>query len=241
MLAATACFTEPSPSDDAGEDADTTTATSTGDTMAAATADDTTSADVTTSADESGPGVCGDGQLDPDEQCDDGNNDPADGCHSDCTRYRLVFVTGGMQGKLDGLDGADAMCTNDASEAGLPGPFIAWLSTPEVSAADRIGPSEIAFRRPDGILVAENLDDLLDGSIAAPIDVTAAGGTMPPGPVWTGTASGGGFAGQACAGWTSSLPSDLGALGTTTFADARWTDLGEQLCSLNARLYCFSG
>ena len=45
--------------------------------------------DTTGVADASGtgpePGVCGDGRLDPGEDCDDGNDSPGDGCEDDCS------------------------------------------------------------------------------------------------------------------------------------------------------------
>lgn len=43
--------------------------------------------------------------------------------------------TGGVG---DGLAGADALCKSLATQAGLPGTYVAWLSTPEVSAIERI-------------------------------------------------------------------------------------------------------
>ena len=37
------------------------------------------------------PPVCGDGMLDPDEECDDGNNVDGDGCAADCTLEEIVI------------------------------------------------------------------------------------------------------------------------------------------------------
>ena len=34
---------------------------------------------------DTGEGLCGNGQLDPGEECDDANNEPGDGCEADCT------------------------------------------------------------------------------------------------------------------------------------------------------------
>ena len=35
---------------------------------------------------------CGDGVLDPGEECDDGNNDDGDGCDADCTTEVILAV-----------------------------------------------------------------------------------------------------------------------------------------------------
>jgi len=65
----------------------TTAAESESSTSATDTASDTDTdptTTTTTSTSETGS-ICGDGTLDADEQCDDGNNDDGDGCSADCT------------------------------------------------------------------------------------------------------------------------------------------------------------
>ena len=60
---------------------------------------------------------CGDGVLDPGEQCDDGNNDDGDGCSADCTFESLCgdgVLDPGEQcddGNNDDGDGCSAACT----------------------------------------------------------------------------------------------------------------------------------
>ncbi|MCA9690303.1 MAG: hypothetical protein KC636_11885 [Myxococcales bacterium] len=59
--------------------------TTDGETTDTATTDGETTDEPTTDATTDEPGVCGDGQLGPDELCDDGNLDADDGCEADCT------------------------------------------------------------------------------------------------------------------------------------------------------------
>ncbi|MCA9660244.1 MAG: choice-of-anchor L domain-containing protein [Myxococcales bacterium] len=64
-----------------------TTTGETDSTSASATdgTDSSTTMMATDSSTTGDPGICGDGQLDPGEQCDDGNNEDGDGCEADCT------------------------------------------------------------------------------------------------------------------------------------------------------------
>ncbi|HEY0135161.1 MAG TPA: DUF4215 domain-containing protein, partial [Nannocystis sp.] len=84
--------------------------------------------------------VCGDGVVEGDETCDDGNATPDDGCQ-ECARDSIVFITSeSYQGyALEGLYGADQRCRSLAAKAylGRPESFRAWLSTPSMAAADR--------------------------------------------------------------------------------------------------------
>lgn len=50
----------------------------------------TTDAPEPTTGDEPVPAVCGDGLVGADEPCDDGNDDPHDGCAADCTRTGVL-------------------------------------------------------------------------------------------------------------------------------------------------------
>ncbi|MFY0535322.1 DUF4215 domain-containing protein [Nannocystis pusilla] len=60
-----------------------TTTSTTGSTTAEPTGGEPTSSSSTSTTSAPEP-FCGDGQLDPGEQCDDGNDDDADACRSDC-------------------------------------------------------------------------------------------------------------------------------------------------------------
>ncbi|MCX4246340.1 RCC1 domain-containing protein [Paraliomyxa miuraensis] len=81
----TTSTTDEPPILDSGTDTSTSTSTST-------TFDPTTSS--TTLDPDTGPPppVCGDGALDPGEECDDADADDDDACHDDCTLARVVFV-----------------------------------------------------------------------------------------------------------------------------------------------------
>ncbi|WAS92708.1 DUF4215 domain-containing protein [Nannocystis punicea] len=90
-----------------------TTSTTTGDT----TTGDTTTGDTTSTSDTStstGPGdECGDGELDPGEACDDGNNYDFDECKADCTLNECGDgVVWPGEACDDGNDVDDDECTN---------------------------------------------------------------------------------------------------------------------------------
>ena len=101
-----------------GEGDDTTgSSTSSGDSSSGTTSlgsstssesTDTTSAGTWSGTTGSPPAVCGDGIVEGEEACDDGNETPGDGCQ-DCAKDSIVFVSSEVyQGfALDGLYGAD--------------------------------------------------------------------------------------------------------------------------------------
>ena len=92
----------------------------------------------------------------------------------------LLFVTSTMYtGNLGGLAGADATCAARARAAGLPGTFVALLSTSTVNARDRLGQSS-GWARPDGRPVADTQADLFAGRLLYPPKLDEFGKTVPP-------------------------------------------------------------
>src|SRR5690606_4557544 len=81
----------------------------------------------------------------------------------------LVFVTSTTHepASLGGLAGGDAICAARAEAAGLPGTYVAWLSTATVDARDRLG-SARGWRRVDGEPFADTVEDLASGKIFYP-------------------------------------------------------------------------
>ncbi len=253
-----ACLSDAPPLDETGEGSESTAAPTTtqGSTTSPDDVGDPTTASIesTTSVDASGdvtsePGtssgtgvsaMCGDGVVDEGEQCDDANTEPGDGCHSDCTEYKLVFVTSGpTAGALDGLAGADEQCQTAATEAAHSGTFRAWLSDDSISATERLGGSELAYRLVDGTRVAEDWNHVLGVGLEVAIHLDEHGGSVPSGDaVWTGTSPMGEILGPTCAGWTP-----MGMVGRVGYVDwtdvAQWTDADEHSCALLNHLYCF--
>ncbi len=213
----------------------------------------TTTVDPVTSSDGSTGGCegmcCGDGTVDVNEQCDDGNKVDDDFCAASCVRvaYR-VFVT--KQGSVlsGGLTEADEVCHAAAAAAGLPGVYRAWLSTSTVSAKDRVTHKQaLPIRRLDNQTVVMSAADLVSGSLLAPIAVSEAGELLPLMPacteesaVWTGTlANGEPNADTNCGDWTTTMGGG-GAAGFLANADASWTDAGCAVaCGASLHLYCF--
>jgi cysteine-rich repeat protein len=201
-----------------------------------------------------GEGGCGDGVSGPAEECDDGNLQQGDGCSPTCTKeFRRVFVTSEIfTGALGGIMGAHNKCQTAANAAGLPGKFLAWLSTAESSPAQEFVKSAVPYIRVDGVVVAKDWDDLTDGSLTAPISLSETGLEPNAGMhgcalqdvpiVWTNTNEQG--VGQRvygdCGGWTGSDGDKGTSWGRPDRTDVHWTaGCGGGNCSFQASLYCF--
>jgi hypothetical protein len=118
---------------------------------------------------------------------------------------RIAFVSKESFATSQGIAGADTLCQNEASAAGLANPvtFLALLSTSTVPAASRFDMSAMSapYVRPDGIEIAD-----------AP--TIAAGSTLDSG-IWQ-HADGSYVTEFAAATWTGSVtPNDTGPLSAT--------------------------
>jgi len=183
--------------------------------------------------------------------------------------YRLVFVSSeatyghiteeGPSGTINPrIASANAICQRLAEEAGFVPygkVFKAWLSVglrwePGLSTpATSFVQSDVPYVRVDGVKVADNWADLVDGNLAAPINVDEQGVGDYTVSVWTGTYSDGsipasdGDLGRTvnCSDWSyGPYPDDsFGLVGQSWQTDARWTDAQAQLCSSEAHIYCF--
>lgn len=155
-----------------------------------------------------------------------------------------VFVTRGTyEGAFvvddkRGVEAADAICQLRAKAADLGGTWIAWLSTSELDAVERVealGPwrlvgGGIAFDQRAQLygepLVALDRDER--GEQVDPHDVYRA-------KVWTGTRAGGSKHADTCNDWTST--SALGQYGVAS-GTFTWTDFSTGLCGNKYRLVC---
>lgn len=164
--------------------------------------------------------------------------------------FRRVFISstthpGGFPG---GVTGADEFCQERAEAAGLPGRFVAWLSTGDskTQARKRLENSEVPYQLVDGTVVATGFEDLVDGTLAAPINLDEFGVTRNvTNGVWTGTAADGTGAGTfngsaRCNKWVSSSSGNSGRVGTSSATNNNWTNTGNNVnCDQPLRVYCF--
>jgi hypothetical protein len=162
-----------------------------------------------------------------------------------------VFVSSQtMNGNLGGLSGADSVCESLGTTA-FPGsgPWVAWLSDSTTNAVDRI-----PIPDPDGAyvratqpntIISDDLGDLTDASLSAPILLDENGATPPVNPLtgrattWTGTSTAGTAVANNCVNWTSSEAGDLGLGGASELSDHNWTLQVTAGCNLEFHLYCF--
>jgi len=162
---------------------------------------------------------------------------------------KCIFVTNSVwTGDLGGLAGADAKCNTAASTAGLPGTYVAWLSTGTTNAVNRVT-SNGPYRTTVGGLVANNLGDLTNGVsvINIPIDKDEHGAQIDQSgigyAVWTNTGPSGTWtAFTPCSNWTSanSLDDNSGWTGHDGATDWSWTfNQVPRPCNFPLRLYCF--
>ena len=173
-----------------------------------------------------------------------------------------VFVTDTTYfGDIGGLAGADAECQARAERASLTGKWTAWLSTTDVDppgpggiiegvdARDRIPDGQ--YQLVDGTIIANDKDDLTDGSLNAPINLDQFGNSPSAGVVWTGTNLRGTFSGTNCSNWTTAGGSqrcaegddDCGDRGNSSITTPQWTKIpgAPTTCNSFFHLYCFGG
>jgi len=132
----------------------------------------------------------------------DGNN--AGSCAAGACRR--VFVTSATtNGGFGGLAMGDLFSQSLADASGLGGAFKAWLSDRATDAAVRLSHATVPYRLVDGTLVANDWNDLIDGTLAHAIDLHETGArAMPATPdVWTGTTRTGRTTSTDCTGWSS--------------------------------------
>lgn len=187
--------------------------------------------------------VCGDGVVEGDETCDDGNDVPDDGCQ-ECAKDSVVFISSEIyQGfALGGLYGADQRCQSLAAKAGLERylTFRAWLSTPTMSASDRLLHSRGRYVLVNGLVVAQDWDALTSGVLENAIAVDEHSQTQDWG-VWTGTLPNGqpALGSEFCEDWDDdSGLLKFGGTGLSTSIDGTWSFFNQGPCGSELRLYC---
>lgn len=189
------------------------------------------------------PAICGNGIVEGEETCDDGNDIPGDGCQS-CAKDSLVFITSEPYkgSEMGGLLGADLRCRNLAAKAGLPRPltFKAWLSDTTTSAADRLAHSPGRYVLVNGLVVAQDWDALTSGTLENPIMVDEQSMTR-ENAVWTGTLATGQSvpSSEFCGDWDDESGFDKSAgFGVSSSIDATWSFIDQSGCASAGRIYC---
>ena len=166
-----------------------------------------------------------------------------------CVTAKLVFVTNARYNVIStpsfgGVAGADVICQTAATTAGLTGTFKAWISSAPgatTEAVTRLTHATVPYVLTTKQKIALDWNDLVDGTLIAPIIRNELGVNIGSQSVWTGTSTTGAAA-PSCSGWTTQAAvtnATVGSSGGTT----GWTSSLPflNLCNIvgGARLYCF--
>jgi V8-like Glu-specific endopeptidase len=162
--------------------------------------------------------------------------------------HRMFVTSSAYTGNLGGISGADNICNNHASAAGLGSSgWKAILSTSWQSARNRIvidGPV-YTFRQWFGnttkTLVANNATEFWSGQLQSNLAWDENLGYHSNAIVFSGSTSSGYSTNKTCSNWTSS--GTYVNNGKTAYSDGRWLDYYNNsavssYCSNAARLYC---
>lgn len=204
-----------------------------------------TSDEVSSSSASSSVDSCGDGQLQEGEECDG-----EEGCTAECTKaFRRVFVTSEVfTGDLGGIAGADQKCQTAAENAGLPGEYMAWISSSEGAPAERFVQSVVPYRQLDGVQIAASWSELIDGDLESGIYLTELKNFPQKGTAkscmldiafaWSNTQESGVLwqTNYACGDWLEEAGS--GYTGRVGLIDGGWTVDCIADCLDEAALYC---
>jgi hypothetical protein len=142
---------------------------------------------------------------------------------------------------LHGGSFADMACQEEAEGAEFTGTFFAWLSTPDYSPQTRFYHSPGPYVRPDGVVIADNWNDLVDGNLKNPLNRDVSGRGTNQVYVRTGTDADGTVTdgGETCEGWTVNYFNTPHVVGDPTKTDDGWTNATTQPCQYLFGFYCF--
>ena len=159
---------------------------------------------------------------------------------------KTAFLTKATyNGDLGGVAGANNICQTAANDAGLGGVYKAWISDATSSPSTTFVKSFVPYITTTGIQIAANWTDLIDGTLATPINKDEYGDIAGI-DVWTytnpdGTKSDMDVVTRSCNQWTSDSDSHSGVFGLSGEIDSRWTSAGYHGCDYLGKhhLYCF--
>lgn len=206
---------------------------------------------------------CGNGSLEDDEECDDGdmNGKPEEHpyCSQNCRRIALIVFTTSetYTGKLGGISGANSKCqaladSIDVGKAKVStlGTFRAWISKKSQSGVK--SPSDFSHdNRPyynlNHQLIAPSFGHLTTADPLSPLTVTNTFEDIPQnvGLVWTATKPNGeaqDLSLEDCTNWSSEDILKSAGYGTpdqNIGGIGLWTDSSIIPCNTLLHLYCF--
>lgn len=191
--------------------------------------------------------LCGNGLIDGDEACDDGNQADFDGCSKTCTDEFLMFVTtAAFSPNFGDVAGADTLCQSAADGANLTGTYVAWVSVWDDNAWTDLPKGEPLIRR-DGATIVAKAEDLIKGQstiLQNPINLDQ-NGNPATGYAWTGTHAQGLWQGWDCNNWTVHTTGSIGAIGNLNSTHQEWSldnspdPIEEIYCDSTHHFYCF--
>ena len=245
---------------DAGTTPETSTPTDSGTSPDTSTPVDAGTTPDTSTPMDSGPadtGTAADGSPDSGSPTDAGAGDSGapdtgagdagapDAGHDAGITANVIFATSTLQSAdLGGLSGADALCAARATAAGLPGTFVAWLSTSTVTASARLGNAARGWVRTDGLPFADTAAQVGQLMTYYPPSLDEFGHSIPSGDTaFTGVATNGSTlptTATTCADWTdgTSTTSPLGGYGYPNDGTSGWSINSSEACNVSAHIYC---
>lgn len=161
--------------------------------------------------------------------------------------YNYAFVTSNAAfgANLGGLTGADSECAMAATNVGLPGHYVALISTSTTNASSRLGSAQ-GWIRTDGLPVANDAASLFNsGKMYYPIDVDEFGVKFVPNFILSATNDNGteepiqSGVSATCDDWTSNASTLEVIYGSATAAGLGWLSTGGTFCTLQGSLLCF--
>jgi hypothetical protein len=161
---------------------------------------------------------------------------------------RIAFVSKGSFATSGGVAGADTLCQNEASAAGLANPttFLALLSTSTAPAASRFDMSATSapYVRPDGIEIADAPTIAAGSTLDSGIWQHADGSyiTEFAAATWTGSAAPNdtGALPATCQDWMTTNGADTGSEGISNVTDVWWNSGMSTSCLEPLSIYCLA-
>jgi hypothetical protein len=175
----------------------------------------------------------------------DGSNNCSFGSWIDnqtCTGPKYAFI-GSLHFRSDlGVAHADGLCKSEADASVYAGGvlngrnWVAFLSTSTLNASDRV--ANAVFRLPNGVRIADDKNDLLNGSLDAAINVGADGSTGISALPGTGSNANGTYSGVNCNDWSTLVGTRTAGYSQAT--NSTWANYTAGSCNAATMfVYCF--